>query len=36
MGEKEWGAKAPRNKNLEKLHNYELKEPMIRNKRSYD
>jgi hypothetical protein len=36
MGEKEWGTKAPRNKNLEGLHNQELKEPTTRSKRSYE
>jgi hypothetical protein len=36
MGEKEWGAKAPRNMNLKELHDYELKEPTTKSKRSYD
>jgi hypothetical protein len=36
MGEREWGAKASRNRNLKELHNQELKEPTTENKRSYD
>jgi hypothetical protein len=36
MGEREWGAKALKNRNLEKLHDQELKEPMTKSKRSYD
>jgi hypothetical protein len=35
MGEREWGAKAPRNNNLEGLQDQELKEPMTRSKKSY-
>jgi hypothetical protein len=36
MGKREWGAKAPKNKNLDWLHNQELKEPTTKSKRSYD
>jgi hypothetical protein len=36
MGEREWGVKVPRNKNLEGLHDQELKEPMTKSKRSYN
>jgi hypothetical protein len=35
-GEREWGAKAPKNKNLKKLHDQELKEPTTRSKKSYN
>jgi hypothetical protein len=36
MGEREWGTKALRNRNLEDLHNWKLKEPTTKSKRSYD
>jgi len=36
MGEREWGAKVPRNKNLKGLHDQELKEPTTKSKRSYN
>jgi hypothetical protein len=36
MGEREWGAKAPKNKNLEGFQDQELKEPTTRSKRSYE
>jgi hypothetical protein len=36
MGEREWGAKASRNRNLEELHNQELKELTTKSKRSYN
>jgi hypothetical protein len=36
MGEREWGAKAPRNKNLEGLHDQKIKEPTTKSKRNYD
>jgi hypothetical protein len=36
MGERERGAKVPRNKNLERLHNQKLNEPMTKSKRSYN
>jgi hypothetical protein len=40
MGEREWGTKVPRNKNLEGLHDQELKEPTTKSKskskRSYN
>jgi hypothetical protein len=36
MGERGWGSKASRNKNLKELHNQELKEPTTESKRSYD
>jgi hypothetical protein len=36
MGEREWGAKAPKNRNLEKLHDQKLREPTARSKRSWN